>query len=138
MFGNLDQQLEATTGSLDALAKVLPTGLIQEALDAGERSDRRIRKLPLRVVMWLVVGMSLYRDLNIQNVPRLLDQIPTGSLLLADRLYYSFASLVPGLYEAMLDALAACELPPGRKGRTCPREVKTKKSNYKKKRTKAA
>jgi hypothetical protein len=48
------------------------------------------------------------------------------------------ASLVRGLYEAMLDALAACELPPGRKGRTCPREVKTKMSNYKKKRSKAA
>jgi hypothetical protein len=47
-------------------------------------------------------------------------------------------SLVPGLYEAMLDALAVRELPPGRRGRTCPREVKTKMSNYKKKRKSAA
>ena len=47
-------------------------------------------------------------------------------------------SVVPGLYEALLDALAACELPAGRKGRTYPREVKTKTSNYKKKRSTAA
>jgi hypothetical protein len=70
---NLDQQLKATNGlegSLDGLTKVLPPGLIQEALDTNEKSDKRIRKLPLRVVMWLVVGMSLYRDLNIQNVLR--------------------------------------------------------------------
>ena len=73
MLWNLDRQLEETTGlgnSLGALAKVLSPGLIQEALDANEKSDQRIRKLPLRVVVWLVVGMSLYRDLNIQNVLR--------------------------------------------------------------------
>ena len=73
MLWNLDRQFEAANGpeaSLGALAKVLPPGLIQEALDAREKSDQRIRKLPLPVVMWLVVGMSLYRNLNIQNVLR--------------------------------------------------------------------
>ena len=48
------------------------------------------------------------------------------------------ASLVAGLYEAMLDALAACELPRRRKGRTCRREVRVKMSKYKKKWKKAA
>ena len=73
MLWNLDRQFEAASeqeSSLGALAKVLPRGLIQEALDANEKSDQRVRKLPLQVVVWLVVGMSLYRDLNIQNVLR--------------------------------------------------------------------
>jgi hypothetical protein len=43
------------------------------------------------------------------------------------------ADLVPDLYAGMLDALAACELPPRRKGRVCRREVRVKMSNYKKK-----
>ena len=73
MLWNADRQFGAANGPeafLGALAKVLPAGLIQEALDANEKSDQRVRKLPLRVVVWLVVGMSLYRGLNIQNVLR--------------------------------------------------------------------
>ena len=77
MLWNPDRLLEAAKdpeGSLGALAEILPVELIQEALEASEKSDKRVRKLPLRVVLWLVVGMSLYRDLNIQNVlRRLLD-----------------------------------------------------------------
>ncbi len=69
MLWNLDRQFEAANGPeafLGALARVLPTGLIQEVLN--EKSDQRVRKLPLQVIVWLVVGMSLYRDLNIQNL----------------------------------------------------------------------
>ena len=73
MLWNPNRLLEAANdpeGSLGALAEILPVELIQEALDASEKSDKRVRKLPLRVVLWLVVGMSLYRELNIQNVLR--------------------------------------------------------------------
>lgn len=65
--------LEEKTGwgaSLEALATVLPDKLLQEALEANAKTDQRVRKLPLRVVMWLVVGMSLYRELSIQNALR--------------------------------------------------------------------
>jgi hypothetical protein len=42
-------------------------------------------------------------------------------------------SQVPLLYRSMLDTLAACELPPRRKGRSCRREVRVKLSKYDKK-----
>ena len=48
------------------------------------------------------------------------------------------ADMVPKLYEAMLDALAACELPARRKGRSCRREVRVKMTKFKKKRRGAA
>ena len=48
------------------------------------------------------------------------------------------ADMVPRLYEAMLDALAACELPARRKGRSCRREVRVKMTKFKKKRRGAA
>ncbi len=77
----------------------------------------------------LVVGAFFghWRMGELTLATHLLDRIPTGSLLLVDR-----------LYEAMLDALAACELPRRRKGRTCRREVRVKMSKYKKKWKKAA
>jgi hypothetical protein len=73
MAWNFDRRLEETTGwegSLGALATMLPEDLLQEALEASEKSDKRVRKLPLRVVTWLVVGMSLYRGLSVKNTLR--------------------------------------------------------------------
>jgi len=75
MFWDLRRQLESADASSDgpplcALAKLLPAELLQEALQACDKTDKRLRKLPLPVVMWLVVGMSLYRDLSIGNVLR--------------------------------------------------------------------
>ena len=71
MISKLGRPLEAlATGPLDVLAGVLPPALMQEAMESQGKTDKRIRKLPLRVVIWLVVGMSLYRELSIQNVLR--------------------------------------------------------------------
>lgn len=53
---------------LSALAQVLPTQLINEVLaEAGKEGVRR-RKLPPELVIWLVIGMGLYRSLKIENV----------------------------------------------------------------------
>lgn len=53
---------------VDALTKVLPPQMIAGVLaETGRESDRE-RKLPATLVMWLLVGMGLYRHLGIENV----------------------------------------------------------------------
>jgi hypothetical protein len=54
--------------SLALLARVLPASLIQEVLEEAGTETKRIRKLPLELVTWLVVGLGLYRGLGIKNV----------------------------------------------------------------------
>ena len=55
---------------LAALARVLPTSLIREVLkDLGKEAQRQ-RKLSSELVVWLVVGMGLFRGLSVQNVLR--------------------------------------------------------------------
>lgn len=56
------------TRELSALASVLSPSLVQEALIAAGKQGERAGKLPPDVVFWLVVGMGLYRSLNIQEV----------------------------------------------------------------------
>ena len=57
-----------------ALAKVLPDHMIEEAVAEHGREAQRKRKLLPLTVAWLVVGMSLFRDLSIKNVLRKLVQ----------------------------------------------------------------
>lgn len=53
---------------MEALASVIDPGEIAEVLrETGTRSKRR-RKLPAGLIVWLVVGMALFRDLSIMNV----------------------------------------------------------------------
>ena len=59
---------------LRALASVLPARLIGEAVAEHGREAKRERKLLPPTVAWLVVGMSLFRDLSFKNVLRKLVQ----------------------------------------------------------------
>lgn len=54
--------------TVEALASVLKPELISEALETFGKHSERIRKLPARLVVWLVVSMGLYRGLSIDNV----------------------------------------------------------------------
>ena len=65
-------ELERSLGtfSVEALARHLNGEWIDEALKATGRASQRIRKLPARFVVWLVIGMALFRRLSIQNVLR--------------------------------------------------------------------
>ncbi len=70
---SLDAQLSQvrSTGShftIEALASVLDPSLIAGSLDAHDKNSKRNRKLPAKLVMWLVVAMGLYRSLSIDNV----------------------------------------------------------------------
>src|SRR5262245_24353998 len=53
---------------LQALAEVLPSPLIRSALEEAGKRDQRVRKLPLELVSWLLVGMGLFRGLSIELV----------------------------------------------------------------------
>jgi hypothetical protein len=51
---------------LAALKQVLPGALIRSALVEANRQGQRVRKLPPDLVVWLLVGMNLFRRLSIQ------------------------------------------------------------------------
>jgi hypothetical protein len=60
---------------VDALAKVLTPQMIADVLSEAGRESERERKLPATLVVWLVVGMGLYRHLAVENV---LERIATA------------------------------------------------------------
>ena len=51
----------------------LDSGWIEEALAATGTASLRKRRLPAEQVVWLVIGMGLYRNLPIAEVVRSLD-----------------------------------------------------------------
>lgn len=53
---------------LFALSRVLPAWLIAEVLAEAGKEGLRRRKLPPELVVWLVIGMGLYRSLRIESV----------------------------------------------------------------------
>jgi hypothetical protein len=68
---------------LSAVARVLPSALIQDALREEGREEQRQRKLPAELVAWLVIALGLYRGLSISNVlarlaGELCDTLPWG------------------------------------------------------------
>ncbi len=54
--------------TLDRLARHVPEEWIEEALDASGVATIRRRRIPAERVVWLVVGMALFRDLPIEEV----------------------------------------------------------------------
>lgn len=72
---------------LAALARVLPASLIRDVLVEAGRQGKRQRKLPPELVVWLVVGLGLFRGLSVQNV---LQRVVVG---LGDLLGWGFAEL---------------------------------------------
>jgi hypothetical protein len=61
-------RLSETEFNLAALAKVLPPALVSEVLVAAGKTAKRVRKLTPDLVTWLVVGLSIFRDLSITSV----------------------------------------------------------------------
>src|SRR5579872_1666558 len=60
---------------ISAVSKLLRAELIADILAETGRESKRSRKLPAPLVMWLVIGMGLYRDLSIGKV---LERISVG------------------------------------------------------------
>ena len=58
---------------LSAFQKALPTAWIEEALEATGSASVRRRRLPAEQVVWLVLGIGLYRDRSIRDVCEKLD-----------------------------------------------------------------
>lgn len=73
-LAELSEVFTQSTLGLKALASVLPARLIVESVAEHGREAQRARKLLPPTVAWLVVGMSLFRDLSIKNVLRKLVQ----------------------------------------------------------------
>lgn len=73
-LANLSEVFVQHVPGLAALANMLPGRLIKEAIVGHGREAVRERDLPPLVMGWLVVGMSLFRDLSIENVLRKLVQ----------------------------------------------------------------
>lgn len=62
------RRLDETNLELGALSTILTPDLLGEVLEAAGKTAKRLRKLPPDLVMWLVVAMSIFRGLSIQNV----------------------------------------------------------------------
>src|SRR4051812_26102729 len=65
--------------SFEGLKSHIPVEWIQKALAERGMATVRKRKLPMESVMWLVIGMALYRDRPIGELVRRLE------LVLADK-----------------------------------------------------
>ncbi|HEX9809306.1 MAG TPA: transposase domain-containing protein, partial [Alphaproteobacteria bacterium] len=74
--------LEGGTGQADAsfalFAQTLDRRWIEEALRATGAASVRRRKLPAEYVVWLVIGMGLFRDRSIEEVVRHLHLVLPG------------------------------------------------------------
>ncbi|MDV5172551.1 IS4 family transposase [Photobacterium rosenbergii] len=70
----------ASPDSLSLFQKELPLEWIQQALDDTNKASLRRRKLPAELVVWLVVGIGLYRDRPITDVLDKLDLKLSNSL----------------------------------------------------------
>lgn len=55
---------------LEALARHVPPHLIDAALERTGRSSRRIRKLPASAVVWLVIAIGLFGELDVPSIWR--------------------------------------------------------------------
>lgn len=65
--------------SLDTFRKNLPEHWVQEALEATGTATVRRRRIPAPQVVWLVLGMALFRDRSIVDVAASLDLVLPGS-----------------------------------------------------------
>ncbi|MCG9599428.1 transposase domain-containing protein, partial [Vibrio sp. Isolate31] len=70
----------ANPESLSLFQKDLPLDWINQALSETNKASMRRRKLPAELVVWLVVGIGLYRDRPITDVLDKLDLKLSNSL----------------------------------------------------------
>jgi len=55
---------------LEALSRYLPPERMEAALARTGRRDGRVRKLPAKAVLWLVIAIGLWGDLDIPAIWR--------------------------------------------------------------------
>lgn len=66
----LSQTLARTPANLDQLSSLIEPQWIEQALQATGRASIRRRKLPAEHVVWLVIGLALFRNQPIWHVVR--------------------------------------------------------------------
>ena len=69
----LEQTAEWSPESLSTFQRAIPADWIEEALEATGSASLRRRRLPAEQVVWLVLGIGLYRDRSIRDVCDKLD-----------------------------------------------------------------
>lgn len=69
----LSQTLERTPADLSRLCELIDPKWIDQALAATGKASIRKRKLPAQQVVWLVIGLALFRNQPIWHVVRQLD-----------------------------------------------------------------
>src|SRR5690606_26121750 len=100
----------ALPDSLEGLKQHIDPAWIEDALTwAGTTSVRR-RRLPAEQVVWLVIGMALYRDEPIERVVELLDLAKPdrqGTLLAKSAVAQARKRLKDGALEYLFNVTAA-------------------------------
>lgn len=97
-------------GALDALRAHLDPNLIEEALCYTGAASIRRRRLPAEQVVWLVIGMALYRGQSIEEVVELLDlALPDkrGTLLAKSAIAQARKRLKPETLEYLFAVTAS-------------------------------
>lgn len=82
-IGNCFAQLEnwLSNFSIEVFSSIIQRQWLDEILERTHRNSQRVRKLVAHFVMWLVVALSFYRNLSIQNVLKRLGNVfGVGSL----------------------------------------------------------
>mgnify|MGYP000306314030 FL=1 len=69
----IDTELFAAPEDLSVFQKELPLEWIEQALEQTDKASIRRRKLPAELVVWLLVGIGLYRNRSISEVVAKLD-----------------------------------------------------------------
>lgn len=63
-----DTQTWAEPASLYCFQRAIPPEWIAQVLDSTNKASIRKRKRPAELVVWLIVGMGLYRDRSITDI----------------------------------------------------------------------
>ena len=63
-------ELPAPTIVLEALSRFLPSETIRSALTQAGRQSQRIRRLPATAMVWLVIAIGIWTDLDIPAIWR--------------------------------------------------------------------
>ncbi len=71
----LSQTLGKTPACLDGLSELIEPSWIHQALQATGKASIRRRRLPAEHVVWLVIGLALFRNQPIWHVVRQLDLV---------------------------------------------------------------
>ena len=137
-------QYGAVPEDFENFRRHIEAGWLEEALDATGTATIRKRRLPAEQVVWLVIGMALFRvRMEMEGAAEALGVPPTRlsfvlSLSLIQNEWLWLTVTQPGaIPRRLLDLRANLQrllLPPRRSERSYPRAVKIKMSSYARKR----